>query len=256
MATNGATVFIDQPELLAAQQRIDLNILLAANEAVWSALAAKPLWRFATPPHECCILLALAVLDTLHAWGRTDAKLMRSGLDVRLLTGRLPYILTIGDPSSPRIEGKWPAHATVKLGDILLDPTHRQTRRLWNYSPRSAAFLVGAPDGHQIDVGAGCHARSIVLHRYWREGHQYQVTYFRLPRAVDLATRKWRLAPDARPERRAAIVEAAVRRKAVSDLVAAPQPARSASETIVSAGYANSANLRRKASQAWGSFNA
>ena len=211
MSMNGATVFTN-PATLTLQQQTDLVDTTAASDAVWSALEVEPLWRLATPALYCCILLALAVRDTLHAWGRTDAKLMRSGLDVRMLTGDLPYILTIGDPSSPRIEGKWPAHATVKLGDILLDPTHGQTRRPWNHSPRSAAFLVRAPDGHDIDVGTGCHARSLVQHRYWQGENHYQVTYFKLPRAVDLATRKWRLAPDARPERRAEIVEAAVRR--------------------------------------------
>jgi hypothetical protein len=208
LLTNEHIAFVD-PSDLTTQQAIDLNDLNAATMAFWSVMDDGKHWNLPTAPINCCILVALAVQDILHATGRPDASVLRSGLDVRSLSCS-PRILTIGTPSAPRLRYCWNAHATVRLGDMVGDPSHGQTKRPWNRSPRSAVFRFAAPDGHEIDVEPGCHARSIALHRYWRDFHHYQVTYFKLPRASDLATRNWRSAPDACPSRREAIVEAAV----------------------------------------------
>jgi hypothetical protein len=202
--------FVDAAAL-PVKQRADLNDGLAAMEALWAAIQAEPQWHSQNEwPLYRCIFSALCLRDILHATGRPDAVAVRSGLDVRRMTGDLPRILTIGDPSSPRIKRKWNAHLAVQLDDILLDPSFGQTKRPWNHSPHCAAFLVGAPDGHVVDVNDGIEARTTALHRYSQDGHDYQVSYFELPRAVDLRTRKWRTAPDARPKRRQALVRKAI----------------------------------------------
>lgn len=204
-----STAFIT--DALSATQRADLNDGLAAMEAFWSAVQSDPQWHSESEwPLYRCIFSAFSLRDILHGSGRPDAVSVRSGLDVRRLTGDFPRILTIGDPSSPRIKRKWNAHLTVRLGDILLDPSFGQTKRPWNHSPHCAAFLVGAPDGHVVDVSDGIEARSTTLHRYAQDGHDYQISYFELPRTVDLRTRKWRTAPDARPKRRQALVRKAI----------------------------------------------
>lgn len=198
-------------DALSAKQHTDLNDGLAAMEAFWAAVQANPsLHNNCEWPLHRCIFSAFSLRDILHGTGRLDAVAVRSGLDVRRLTGDFPRILTIGNPSSPRIKRKWNAHLAVQLGDILLDPSFGQTKRPWNHSPPCAAFLVGAPDGHVVDVGNGIEARSTTLHRYSFDGHDHQICYFELPRAVDLRTRKWRTAPDARPKRRRALVRKAI----------------------------------------------
>ncbi|MGE0768549.1 MAG: hypothetical protein AB7L90_19020 [Hyphomicrobiaceae bacterium] len=196
---------------LSAKQRADLNDGLARMEAFGSAIQADPsLHSESEWPFNRCIYSAFSLRDILHRTGRPDAVLVRSGLDVRRTSGEFPRILTIGDPSSPRIKRKWNAHLTVRLGDILLDPSFGQTKRPWNHSPHCAAFLVGAPHGHVVNVSDGTEARTTTLHRYSHDGHDYQISYFELLRAVDLRTRKWRNAPDARPKRRQALVRKAV----------------------------------------------
>ncbi|RUM99474.1 hypothetical protein EET67_00760 [Pseudaminobacter arsenicus] len=192
-------------------QLVDLNDGLAAMEAFGSAIRAEPQLHSEDEwPLYRCIFSAFSLRDILHRSGRPDAVAVRSGLDVRRLTGDFPHILTIGDPASPRIKGKWPAHLAVQLGDILLDPSFGQTKRPWNHSPHCAAFLIGAPDGHMVDISTDCEAPSTTLHQYSQSGHDYQIAYFKLPRTIDLRTRKWRNAPDARPKRRQALVRKAI----------------------------------------------
>ena len=205
------TAFVNTDEL-SPKQLADLNVGVAAVEVLWAAIYETPFWLTDEQwPLVRCILMALCLQDTLHKCGRPDARLFRSGLDVRQIGGDFPRMLTIGDPTAPRLEGKWNGHMSVQLGDILLDPSFGQTKRLWNRSPHCAAFVVGAPTGHTIDIAPGKHAPSLMLHQFAEEGHDYQVSYFKLTHKVDLRTRKWRSnSPDARPERRRMLVQKAV----------------------------------------------
>lgn len=201
--------FVD-PNRLTPTQVAALEYGMAAILAFWATVASHPFWRTSSEwPINRCILVALCVRDMLHTAGRTDAEFVRSGFQLRQLTGELPYQLTTGSPSARRIRNGWNAHAVVKLGDILLDPTHGQTCRLWNHSPHAAALLISPPEKETIEIEPGCRANVTTMHRYWAKGTHYQMAYFKLPHCVDLRTRNWRNLRDARPERRRSLVHAA-----------------------------------------------
>jgi hypothetical protein len=204
------TAFVNL-DRLSPKQLVDLNDATSAMKAFWAAVRANPRWQSeGESPLNRCILSALCLRDILHACGRRDALMYRTGLDVRLLSGDVPHTLTIGMPSAPRLRGKWNAHMGVLAGDFLLDPTLGQTKRWWNRSPLCAVFLIGAPDGHTIDIDRDREAPSTTVHRYSQDGHDFQVSYFKLPLASDLRTKKWQSQPDARPERRKELVREAV----------------------------------------------
>jgi hypothetical protein len=204
------TAFMNN-EALPQKQLADLRAGSAAVEALWATIYDTPFWLTNGQwPLVRCILMALCLRDILHKCGRPDARLFRSGLDVRQVGGDFPRVLTIGDPTAAKLEGKWNAHMTVRLGDFLFDPSFGQTKRFWNSSPHCAAFLAAAPTGHTIDIAPGKHAPSLVMHRFSEHGHDFQVSYFKLTHKVDLRTRKWRSSPDARPERRRLLVHKAV----------------------------------------------
>jgi hypothetical protein len=208
MITRTAFMNIDE---LSQDQLADLRAGTAAVDALWAAICDTPFWHNeAQWPLRRCILMALCLQDILHKCGRPDARLFRSGLDIRQGSGDFPRMLMIGDPTAPRLEGMWNAHMAVRLGDFLLDPSFGQTKRFWNRSPHCAAFLAAAPAGHMLEIEPGKRTPSLVLHRYSADGHAFQVSYFKLSRKVDLRTRNWRNAPDARPERRSMLVHKAV----------------------------------------------
>ncbi len=202
-------IFLDR-NTLTSQQRLDLRDAISAVSSFWAAVELDPCFSLPTQsPLERCILSALTVRDTLHAVGRRDAITLRSGLDLRMTTGYPRHSLTIGTPSTPKLEKKWNAHLVVRLGDILVDAVYGQTKRHWNNSPRGAVFLITTPEITEIDVEPGTNANVTTSHRYpFRTGH-IQTTYFRLPYSVDFRTRKWRTVPDARLERRSDLVERA-----------------------------------------------
>lgn len=201
--------FVD-PTRLTSSQSADLEFGMAVILAFWTTVASHPVWRTSSEwPINRCIFVALCVRDMLHAAGRTDAKFMRSGFHLRQLSGEIPYQLTIGSPAARRIKKGWNAHAIVTLGDILLDPTHGQTCRLWNHSPHAAALLIAPSEEDAIEIEPGCTVSVTTMHRYWAEGKHYQMAYFKLPYSVDLRTRNWRNSPDVKPERRRSLVQAA-----------------------------------------------
>lgn len=203
-------VALADPVTLSPQQLVDLQEGVDAVNAFWSAVETDPFWNDAVQsPLYCCIAAALSVHDILHNCGRTDARVVRSGLDVRLLSGELPYSLTIGDPSAPVLDGMWNAHMTVRLGDVVLDPSYGQTKRSWNHSPHAAVFVVDKVRNATFEFEERWDAKVILEQRHWHSLSHYQTTYFELPRSSDLRTRKWRDAPDARPERREALVRSA-----------------------------------------------
>jgi hypothetical protein len=204
-------IMAEQASLTDAQQR-DVEIGGAAVDAFWAAVNADP--RF-SQPHENplirCILAALCVRDILAALGRRDAVATKCGLLVRRLTESTINELTIGAPQAEAIENHWNAHLVVRLGDVVLDPTFGQTRREWNHSPRATVCLVGLPEFHEdVPVRLGLVVRSYYNFAVGEDAAIYEVAYFKLSRAVDLQTRKWKEAPDASPERRKGLVAAAV----------------------------------------------
>lgn len=205
------TAFMDT-SALSLDQLADLRTGIAAVEALWAAIHDTPFWHSeAQWPLRRCILMALCLQDILHKCGRPDARLLRSGLDVRQPSGDFQHVLTVGDPAAPRLEGMLNAHMSVRLGDLLFDPSFGQTKRFWNRSPHCAAFLAAAPTGHLLDLEPGKLTPSLVQHRYSADGHAFQISYFKLSRKVDLRTRDWRTnSPDARPERRSMLVHKAV----------------------------------------------
>lgn len=203
------TAFMNIDEL-SQDQLADLRAGTAAVDALWAAICDTPFWHSeAQWPLRRCILMALCLQDILHKCGRPDARLFRSGLDIRQGSGDFPRMLMIGDPTAPRLERMWNAHMTVRLGDFLFDPSFGQTKRFWNHSPHCAAFLAAAPTGHMLEIEPGKHTPSLVLHRYSADGQAFQISYFKLSRKVDQRTRNWRNAPDARPERRSLLVHKA-----------------------------------------------
>lgn len=198
-------VFIDGAVNQA--QSADLNLSKAVIDAFWGAVARDAQWGTTMlHPLECCVLSALAIRDIILKIGRRDAVVMRTGLSVRLLSGRdIPYALTIGSPQSWMIAKAMNAHMVVRVGDLLIDPTIGQAKRDWNELPRSAIFKMGAFAGESLDV-VGTDARVTTRHRYWRGDCQYQVAYFKLPYRADRMSRNWRSSPDAADDRRRRLV--------------------------------------------------
>lgn len=204
------TAFMSPGEV-SGQQSVDLDDCMSAATAFWLSAQADPSWKEEhLRPHGRCIYASLALCDILHGTGRTDAQPVRTGLDVRGYYNDQLYILTVGDPETPMLPRKINAHVVVRLGNIIVDPAFAQTRRWWNNLPHYAAFRVGAPEGETIGLNGGCDARTTTVRRWFEGDDAYQVSYFRLPRNVDLATRQWRAAPDALPERRMSVVKRAI----------------------------------------------
>lgn len=153
-----------------------------------------------------CLLAASALVDVFHALGRTDAVLHRSGLDLSMYRrGSLVSSTTVGHPLAPSNSPLWNAHATAGVGDILFDPTFGQLQADWNSVPLIMAF-VRDPNRPTFDL-YGFGEVEAIASSCWQIGDRsYAARLFRLPRNVDLATRKWRGRPDAMPQRRAELV--------------------------------------------------
>jgi hypothetical protein len=153
-----------------------------------------------------CLLAASALVDVFHALGRTDAVLHRSGLDLSMYRhGSLVISTTIGHPSAPANSPLWNAHATAGLGAVLFDSTFGRLQADWNSVPLFTSF-VRDPNRSTFDL-YGYGEVEAIASSCWQTGDRsYAARLFRLPRKVDLATRKWRGRPDAMPERRAELV--------------------------------------------------
>lgn len=207
------TAFMPEDKLSAAQRR-DLDDGMAAAAAFWQAAQTDKSWQQKhLRPHGRCIYSALSVLDILHALGRTDARPFKTGLELHMVSNA-PFVparvLTIGYPGTPFVKGAWNAHLVVRLGDILIDPAIAQMKRDWNDMPHYAAFLAGAPEGHSIELNGFGTAPTTTVHRRFGSGNSFQISYFELPRQVEVATRGWRSAGDARLEARVDVVRRAV----------------------------------------------
>lgn len=196
---------------LTPRQQGDLAQGTAAISALWAAAEDDPFWRDPSQwPSGRCILVALCVRDILRAAGRGDATEYRTGMEVRLISGNLPYSLAIGEPNAPYIPNGWNAHMTVRIGDILLDPTHGQTKRHWNNSPYAAAFLFANTFEHRLDINKDMFVRPSAIHYHWYNANRFRTAYFNLSGKADIRTRAWRSAPDALPARREKLVAKAL----------------------------------------------
>jgi hypothetical protein len=196
-------------EELSPRQSRDMNDGMAAAAAFWAASQQHPSYR----PHNRCIYAALSVMDILHATGRHEAQVARLGLDLTMHSDdpfTEPRGLTIGHPASPKVDGLLNAHLVVRLGDILIDPSFAQVKRDWNSMPHFIGLLENAPAGHAVAIDHETEASAIAVYRKSDVDRAYQLAYFRLTRDVDLRTRNWRAAPDARPDRRAEVVHQAI----------------------------------------------
>lgn len=192
---------------LTPRQQDDLAQGTAAISAFWAAAEDDPFWRDPSQwPSGRCILVALCVRDILRAAGRADAAEYRSGMEVRVISGKLPYSLAIGAVDAPYIPNAWNAHMTVRLGDIILDPTHGQTKRHWNASPYAAAFLFSKTSVQRLAIDQASHVRPTAIHHHWHDASCFQTAYFDLSGKADVRTRAWRTTPDAAPARREKLV--------------------------------------------------
>lgn len=195
------------PRELTKQQNADLRLGMAAVAAFWVAAHELHADQPHLLPHSRCIYAANAVVDILHALGQNNAVCFRSGLDLRMMRGgKVVRGRTIGHPAAQRDPLLWNAHLTVRIGNLLFDPSHAQMKAHWNNVPHYAAFLYKPVPGRMINFKDVRDEISLSEH-IWREGDRmYKITFFKLARKVDLLTRRWRAAPDARLDRRTAVV--------------------------------------------------
>jgi hypothetical protein len=195
-------------------QLSDLQHGMAAAAAFWRSAAMDS--TYAQPhlrPHGRCIFAAMSVLDVLHATGSPDARVMKTGLDIRVVTDdpSIPMrVITAGHPDTPFSPHSWNAHLVVRLGDILIDPSFAQTRRDWNDSPNYAAFLAGAPEGHTVVLQGNLEMKSTTVHVKHEADRSTQVAYFQLARKVDVQTRGWQKNGEAKLIKRREIVDRAI----------------------------------------------
>lgn len=197
---------------LSQKQNDDLAAGMNAVNAYWRSVLNVP--RFAPPnslPIDRCILGAMCVNDILHIAGRKDASVIRTGLEVRRtsLSDGLSTSYTIGDPTAPVIPDCINGHWVVRLGDILLDPTHGQTRQDWNMSPFAAAFLCETTDECLV-LSDGTQAGVIATHCLQKADFVYRSIFFELSWCIRQQTRKWKKVPDAQPKAREHLVRLAI----------------------------------------------
>jgi len=206
---------------LNQKQASDCQIALSALAAFWQVVEInKGGWSSRTqlPVIQCCILSALTVRDILHGMGRRDAAVCKSGLQVEVVEGSLPYAVTIGSPLAAEIADQWNAHMVVKLGDLVIDPTIGQARRAWNNLPQSAVFRDGMCAGRRVQLAENHSAPVTTRHIYNDGNRKIRVSYFKLPKRVEQMICGWQDVPDADYERRARFVEDALA------LLRQPQP--------------------------------
>ncbi|MBL0934382.1 MAG: hypothetical protein IBJ07_06500 [Rhizobiaceae bacterium] len=207
------TSYIDE-KCLSEIQLADLQHGMVAAAAFWRSALVDPTYEQPRlRPHGRCIFAAMSVLDVLHATGRPDARVMKTGLDIRVVTDdpSIPMrVLTAGHPDTPFSPHSWNAHLVVRLGDILIDPSFAQTRRDWNDSPHYAAFLAGAPEGHTVILQGNLQMKSTTVYVQHDADRSTQVAYFQLARKVDVLTRGWQKNGEAKPIKRREIVNRAI----------------------------------------------
>lgn len=199
---------------LTRQQTSDLNIAVTALTAFRQAVDANQEWwasRETLPVVNCCILATHAVRDILHGMGRKDATVFTSGLRVESLVGETaPASHTIGCPEAERIPGCWNAHMTVRIGDLIIDPTIGQARYSWNDLPQSAILRNHVCAGTKVQLTER-HAAHVTTRHLLEDGKQpIQLSYFKLPFRSEQMARNWRAFPHAHYARRARFVEDAL----------------------------------------------
>lgn len=200
-------------DTLSESEANDLKCGITAVEAVWRSIQSDPHWLACWPMNRC-ILVALMVRDTLRGLGRSDAKVLAVGSQhLQFFGGKLLNSMTTGCPSARKIRGLWNAHMVVRIGDIVLDPSCGQTQRFWNAAPDAAALLIqsGLKEVSLFEFGE---ANAVARFRYRHAEFDYEVNYFDLTRAVAKRTTGWEKTQDARPTRRARVVQAALQRLA------------------------------------------
>jgi len=202
--------FLD-PKQLTSAQRADLEAGTAAVESYWKAVQADAFWCADDQwPMFRCILSALAVRDTLHTIGRSDAMVAPVGVKmVRMRDGRELNVQTIGDPGAPALPTHWNAHMVVQLGDMIFDPSHGQMQRFWNAAPDTAALCRAGKSAEKVSLYEMGKANIVADHCYAHAGFEYRLTYFKLTRSVVRRTSDWGDCPDARPRRRQSLVRSA-----------------------------------------------
>lgn len=205
-------IFADQSHLTPTQA-VDLDIAWRACAAFWNAALRHDYKTEHLRPHGRCIYSALAVLDILKGMGRDDASVQKVGLDVRQLRsdGSVVRGLGIGHPRYAPVSSRpgWNAHLTVRVGDLLIDPSVAQAQRSWNDLPHYCILAVGTNRLETIDI-CGEPVQVKASWAYQLDGDTIQLTYHDLLRAQDIATRGFRKVPDAKPEARADIVAIAL----------------------------------------------
>lgn len=207
------TSYIDESRL-SESQLADLQHGMAAAAAFWRSALIDPTYEQPhLRPHGRCIYAAMSVLDVLRATGRPDARVMKTGLDIRMVPADpsiLKRVMTVGHPDTPFSPHSWSAHLIVRLGDILIDPSFAQTRRDWNNSPHYAAFLAGAPAGHIVDFPGDLQMKSTTVHVQHDADRSIRTAYFQLSHKVNARTRGWQKNGEAKPIKRREIVDRAI----------------------------------------------
>lgn len=158
-----------------------------------------------------CILACCALKDVLQALGRCDAILHRCGLNVTAhRAGKLAHWETIGHPEVVPVTHLWNAHMTVRVGNLLVDPTFGQIQTPWRDVPTYAVFDFQQRSRERFVLAGAGKVHLVASAQWWQNGRTYSSRHFCLPRKVDRATKRWQHRPDAQPARRAAMVARAV----------------------------------------------
>ena len=154
-----------------------------------------------------CLLASTAMVDVFHAIGRTDVALYRAGCIMTMSrAGQFVDMVAIGHPHAPHAPHLWNGHMMVLLRHLLADPTHGQLKQPWNWVPDCAVFKKHEGRGPEFHLYGYGPVEEIASAIRTSGDRVFETRLFRLPREVDLTTRKWRERPDAQPQRRAALV--------------------------------------------------
>lgn len=196
-----------RPQELTEQEKRDIPFGMNLSALLWRAAEETGTFDLEEVRRRgCCLLASMALADVFRALSRQDVTLLRCGINLTTWRGSEPVSsTTVGHPAAPAASNMWNAHSIVRMSDRQLwDPTIGQMLPPGDNALHFAVLMREQPTAfHLHDHGDV----DVIASSSWQNGERrHEVRYFRLPREVDIATRKWRHTPDAQPQRREALV--------------------------------------------------
>jgi hypothetical protein len=217
--------FFSDPAKLSEDQLARIHVLLNIAHALWAAwmkhpVSMVPMLRL----HNRCVFATIVCAEVARRLGYEQATPLKFGVNVFGQCGLLRRQMVIGAPCAPVMQGMINAHAVLGIGDVIVDPTMAQKKRPWNDMPHIGAVVVDAPSDTTVEIVPGCTVSVVARANMTSPRSTVEISYFKLPRSVERATRHWLNTRDVRRPDFEEIVRAATAIAAMR-LAASDRPA-------------------------------